>query len=64
MGALSKINTSKLYIGLSSLVNKGHSRSVKAKKNIVASVLVKGISVITSFVLVPLTIHYLNPINY
>lgn len=64
MGALSKINSSKLYIGLSSLINKGHSRSVKAKKNILASILIKGISVITSFVLVPLTIHYLNPINY
>lgn len=64
MGALSKINSSKLYIGLSSLINKGHSRSVKAKKNIIASILVKGVSVITSFILVPLTIHYLNPINY
>lgn len=64
MGSPSKINSSKLYIGLSSLINKGHSRSVKAKKNILASVLIKGISVVTSFVLVPLTIHYLNPINY
>ena len=64
MGFPSKINSSKLYIGLSSLINKGHSRSVKAKKNILASVLIKGISVVTSFVLVPLTIHYLNPINY
>jgi O-antigen/teichoic acid export membrane protein len=42
----------------------GHSRSVKAKKNILASVLIKGISVVTSFVLVPLTINYLTPVNY
>src|SRR5246127_1405133 len=42
----------------------GHSRSVKAKKNILASVLIKGISVITSFILVPLTINYLTPVNY
>jgi O-antigen/teichoic acid export membrane protein len=42
----------------------GHSRSIKAKKNILASVLIKGISILTSFVLVPLTINYLTPINY
>lgn len=42
----------------------GHQRSVKAKKNILALVFVKGISVLTSFVLVPLTITYLTPVNY
>ena len=42
----------------------GHSRSVKAKKNILASVIIKGISILTSFVLVPLTINYLTPVNY
>lgn len=45
-------------------INKGHERSVKTKKNIVASFLIKGVSIITSFILVPLTIHYLNPVNY
>lgn len=45
-------------------INKGHKRSVKTKKNILASFLIKGVSVITSFILVPLTINYLNPINY
>lgn len=42
----------------------GHSRSVKAKKNIVGALLIKGISIITSFLLVPLTISYLSPLNY
>lgn len=42
----------------------GHQRSVKAKKNILALIFVKGISVLTSFVLVPLTINYLTPVNY
>ncbi len=42
----------------------GHSRSIKAKKNILASVIIKSISVLTSFVLVPLTINYLTPVNY
>ncbi|MFO0322863.1 MAG: lipopolysaccharide biosynthesis protein [Bacteroidota bacterium] len=63
------INESKLNIAFkknsfSYLFNKGHARSIKAKKNILASFLIKGISVITSFIFVPLTIHYLNPINY
>jgi len=43
---------------------KGHIRSVKAKKNILASVIIKGISILTSFLLVPLTINYLTPVNY
>jgi len=42
----------------------GHRRSVKAKKNILALFFIKGISVLTSFILVPLTISYLTPANY
>lgn len=45
-------------------LNSGHTRSIKAKKNIIASIFIKGISVLTSFILVPLTINYLNPMNY
>ena len=44
--------------------NNGHSRSIKAKKNILASFAIKGISILTSFILVPLTINYLTPVNY
>lgn len=46
------------------LINKGHDRSVKAKKNIVASILIKGVSIAISLVLVPLTINYVNPSRY
>lgn len=49
------------------LVNKflsGHERSVKAKKNIVASFFLKGISIVISLLLVPLTIDYLSPTKY
>jgi O-antigen/teichoic acid export membrane protein len=42
----------------------GHERSVKAKKNIAALVLLKGVSIIISFMLVPMTLQYLNPIQY
>ncbi|MCK0131216.1 oligosaccharide flippase family protein [Flavobacteriaceae bacterium F08102] len=38
----------------------GHERSVKAKKNIVASFLIKGVSMVVGFLLVRVTIDYLN----
>jgi len=47
-----------------SFLNRGHSRSVNAKKNIVASFLIKGGSIAISLLLVPLTIHYVNPTQY
>lgn len=43
---------------------KGNERSNKAKKNILLSILIKGISIAVSLVLVPLTIHYVNPTRY
>ena len=46
------------------LISRGHDRSVRAKKHILASLLVKGLSILISLVLVPLTIHYLNPTKY
>jgi O-antigen/teichoic acid export membrane protein len=42
----------------------GEERSVKVKKNIAALALLKGISVMITFLLVPLTLHYLNPVQY
>ncbi|MBL4668458.1 MAG: polysaccharide biosynthesis protein, partial [Flavobacteriales bacterium] len=42
----------------------GHDRSVKAKKNILGSFLLKGTSILISLILVPLTIDYLNPTKY
>jgi O-antigen/teichoic acid export membrane protein len=45
-------------------INKGQARSVKAKKNIIASFFLKGISIGISLVLVPLTINYINPSQY
>ncbi len=43
---------------------KGHERSNKAKKNIFLAIFIKGISLSISLVLVPLTIHYVNPTQY
>ena len=52
------------YSFVINLINKGHSRSVKAKKNIIASFFIKGISIAISLILVPLTINYINPSRY
>ncbi|RYE13434.1 MAG: LPS biosynthesis flippase [Rickettsiales bacterium] len=43
---------------------KGHERSIQAKKNIVVSVLFKGLSVLINIILVPITINYINPSRY
>lgn len=49
---------------LNNLIIKGHERSVKAKKNIVATLFIKGLSIAISLVIVPLTINYINPSRY
>ncbi len=49
---------------INGFINKGHHRSVRAKKNIVASFFIKGISIAISLVVVPLTINYVNPSRY
>lgn len=43
---------------------KGHSRTVLAKKNIAASFIIKGGSIIIGLLLVPMTIGYINPTQY
>ncbi len=43
---------------------KGHERSVRAKKNIFFAFLLRGISVVVSFVQVPITLHYLSKEKY
>jgi O-antigen/teichoic acid export membrane protein len=47
-----------------SFITQGHERSVNAKKNILASVVVRGLGIAISLFGVPLTIHYINPTQY
>ena len=42
----------------------GHKRSVRIKKHIIASMFLKGVSILISFALVPLSLDYLNPTTY
>jgi len=44
--------------------NKGHERTVLAKKNIAASFIIKGLSIAIGLILVPITINYLDPTKY
>lgn len=49
---------------LKSFLTKGHERSVKTKKNIFTSILIKMVSISISFILIPLALNYLNPVKY
>ncbi|MFT3932616.1 MAG: MATE family efflux transporter [Chitinophagaceae bacterium] len=53
-----------IVANISAVFSKGHERSVKAKKNILAAIVIKGLSIAISLVLVPLTIQYINPSRY
>lgn len=53
-----------LFVFFKKFLNKGQERSIKAKKNIVTSILIKGGSIGISLVLVPLTINYVNADRY
>ncbi|RYX87905.1 polysaccharide biosynthesis protein [bacterium] len=53
-----------IYKYVSNFISKGHKRSINAKKNILLSFFVKGVSIAVSLVLVPLTINYVNPSRY
>lgn len=47
-----------------SFFHSGSQRTVKAKKNVVAMLFIKGINIVIGFLLVPLTIHYVDADTY
>lgn len=49
---------------IESFLNQGNERSLKTKKNIIASFFIKGFSLLTSLLVVPLTIDYLDKTKY
>jgi len=51
-------------LALKAFLNEGNARTLAAKKNVIGSFLVKVISMAISFVIVPLTINYINPTQY
>jgi len=53
-----------IQTNITRFLTQGHERSLRAKKNIIKSVFIKGGSVIISLMLIPLTIDYVNPTQY
>ena len=53
-----------IFEKITNLLNKGNGRSVLIKKNIIASMFIKGASVFISLLYVPVTLNYLNPTRY
>jgi O-antigen/teichoic acid export membrane protein len=49
---------------VSSYFEKGHERTLLAKKNIIISLVLKGVSIAISLIQIPLTISYINPAEY
>ena len=45
-------------------VTKGHERSIRVKKNILASFIIKGFSIAISLLIVPLSLNYVKPSQY
>jgi len=49
---------------ITKFITKGHERSVKAKKNIISSLLIKGAGIAISFVTLPITLNYVDSATY
>lgn len=49
---------------LNAFIRKGEDRTIQVKKNIITSFLIRGFSVAISFSIIPLTIDYVNPVQY
>ncbi|MCA0430164.1 MAG: polysaccharide biosynthesis C-terminal domain-containing protein [Bacteroidetes bacterium] len=49
---------------LNKYLKRGHERSVQIKKNIYLSFIIKGLSILVNLSLVPLTIDYVNAVQY
>ncbi len=49
---------------LKQYIYKGHERTVRAKKNILMSFILKGINIFIQLLLVPLLLNYLSPLKY
>lgn len=54
----------KTLLSLNQRFSKGQGRTVKAKKNIVGSIFIKGASIAISLVMLPLTLDYVNSSQY
>lgn len=54
----------KLNSFISDFLTRGHQRSVRAKKNIALSFLLKAVNILIQLLFVPLLLGYLSPVKY
>ncbi|GHT61267.1 O-antigen export protein [Bacteroidia bacterium] len=57
-------NKNRFFDFISKKINRSNERSTNAIKNIIASFGIKGVSIVVQLLLVPMTIHYVNPTQY
>lgn len=57
-------NKSTVFSVFKSYLNKGHERSINLKKNILATFIMRLLSIAISLVMVPMTLGYVNPVQY
>lgn len=55
---------SKIGLLLTDFLTKGHERSIRAKKNIISSLIIKGLSIVIGFVALPITLNYVDSSTY
>lgn len=53
-----------IVLNISNFFKSGHSRTIAAKKNVAGNILIKVFSMFVSFIIVPITINYINPTQY
>ncbi|HSI74947.1 MAG TPA: oligosaccharide flippase family protein [Lunatimonas sp.] len=59
-----KLKFSGFYSKITRLITNGHARSIKAKKNILASLFIRGGSIAVSLIMVPMTLNYVDETRY
>jgi O-antigen/teichoic acid export membrane protein len=59
-----KEKAGRVAYSINRIINKGQERSVKAKKNIVATFIIRGLSIAISILLVPMAINYVSVAQY
>jgi len=58
------MSISTIRLQILNFFTQGHQRSIEAKKNIIGEIAIKGLSIAISLLMVPMTIHYINPTQY
>lgn len=61
---IEKLLPMSLFNTLTETIKRGNTRSVKAKKNIISSFLIRGSNILLGLLTVPLTLHYLGDVKY